>query len=50
VIPENLKTSCPDLLKLESGKAKDVLNVMIDDRRKYVECKTKHEAIVKALN
>jgi hypothetical protein len=46
VIPANLKTPCPDLLKLESGQGKEILRVMVDDRRKYVECSQRHAAIV----
>lgn len=46
VIPENLKVRCPDLQKLESGQSKEIIRVMIDDRRKYIECKAKHEAII----
>lgn len=34
----NLKQPCPELFKLESGIAKDVLRVIVDDRCKYVEC------------
>ena len=45
-IPENLKTECPDLLELKSGQAKEIIQVMIDDRRKYVDCKNRHKAIV----
>ena len=46
VIPANLKTPCPNLLKLESGKGKDVMPVMIDDRRKYVDCSQRHAAVI----
>ena len=46
VIPPNLKTPCPDLQKLESGQGKDILPIMIDDRRKYIDCQQKHAAIV----
>lgn len=46
VIPANLKVACPDLQKLESGQGKDVLPIMIDDRRKYVDCQQRHAAVV----
>lgn len=46
VIPSNLKMPCPDLQKLESGQAKEVLQVMIDDRRKYVDCQQRHAAVI----
>lgn len=49
VIPANLKTPCPDLLELKSGQAKEVLQVMVDDRRKYVDCQAKHKAIVSTI-
>ena len=46
VIPANLKTECPELMKLESGQGKEIIQVMIDDRRKYMDCKNRHKAIV----
>ena len=46
VIPANLKQPCPDLLKLESGQGKEILRVMVDDRRKYIDCQQRHAAIV----
>lgn len=46
VIPPNLKTPCPPLQKLESGQGKDILPIMIDDRRKYIDCQQRHSAIV----
>jgi hypothetical protein len=46
VIPANLKTPCPDLLTLESGQGKEILRVMVDDRRKYIDCQQRHAAIV----
>src|SRR5690606_27089259 len=49
VIPANLKTPCPDLLELKSGQAKEVVQVMIDDRRKYVDCKQRHAAIIEIV-
>src|SRR5690606_828035 len=49
VIPANLKTPCPDLLVLKSGQAKEVLQVMVDDRRKYVDCKQRHAAIIEIV-
>ena len=49
VIPANLKTPCPDLLELKSGQAKEVLQVMVDDRRKYVDCKQRHAAIIEIV-
>lgn len=49
VIPANLKTPCPDLQKLESGQGKDILPIMIDDRRKYVDCQQRHKAIISII-
>lgn len=46
VIPANLKQPCPDLQKLESGYGKEILRVMVDDRRKYIDCQQRHAAIV----
>lgn len=46
VIPANLRMPCPDLQKLESGQAKEVLQVMVDDRRKYVDCQQRHAAVI----
>lgn len=46
VIPENLKVRCPDLQKLESGQSKEIIRVMIDDRRKYVDCQSRYDAIL----
>lgn len=40
---------CPDLQKLESGQAKEVLHVMIDDRRKYVDCQQRHAAVISII-
>ena len=48
-IPANLKEPCPDLQKLESGQGKEVLRIMTDDRRKYVECRNRHSALVNAV-
>jgi len=33
-------------MKLESGQGKEIIQVMIDDRRKYMDCKNRHKAIV----
>ena len=49
-IPPNLKQPCPELLKLESGVAKEILMVMVDDRRKYVECSQSKLALIEAVN
>lgn len=49
VIPANLKQPCPDLLKLESGQGKEILRVMVDDRRKYLDCQNRHKAIVSII-
>ena len=49
VIPANLKQPCPDLLKLESGQGKEILRVMVDDRRKYIECSQSKLALIKAI-
>lgn len=46
VIPANLRMPCPDLQKLQSGQAKEVLQVMVDDRRKYVDCQKRHAAVI----
>ncbi len=46
VIPPNLKARCPDLQTLESGQGKDILPIMIDDRRKYVNCQQRHAAVI----
>lgn len=46
IIPANLKQPCSDLLKLESGQGKEILRVMVDDRRKYIDCQQRHAAIV----
>ena len=49
VIPANLKQPCPDLLKLESGQGKEILRVMVDDRRKYIECSQSKLALIQAV-
>lgn len=49
VIPANLKQPCPDLLKLESGQGKEILRVMVDDRRKYVECSMSKKALIEVI-
>ena len=49
-IPANLKTLCPDLQELKSGQAKEVLQVMVDDRRKYVDCKQRHAAVISIVD
>jgi len=48
-IPANLKTPCPPLQKLESGQGKDILPIMIDDRRKYVDCQQRHAAVISII-
>lgn len=48
-IPESLKQKCSDLQELESGKAKDVINVMVDDRIKYGECARRHAAVIEII-
>lgn len=50
VIPSNLKAHCPDLQNLESGKGKDILPIMIDDRRKYVDCQQRHAAVISIVD
>ncbi|EPG7693270.1 hypothetical protein QFL75_002776 [Acinetobacter baumannii] len=32
--------------KLKSGQGKDVLLIMIDDRRKYIDCQQRHAAVI----
>lgn len=49
VIPANLKQPCPDLLKLESGQGKEILRVMVDDRRKYIECSQSKQSLIQAI-
>src|SRR5690606_20004432 len=49
VIPANLKTECPDLMKLESGQGKEIIQVMVDDRRKYVDCQSRHKAVISII-
>lgn len=46
-IPQNLKTPCADLQRLESGNGAEVLKVMADDRMKYAECRLKNELLIK---
>lgn len=48
-IPANLKQPCPDLLKLESAQGKEILRVMVDDRRKYVECSMSKKALIEVI-
>lgn len=48
-IPANLKQPCPDLKVLSSGHGAEVLKVMVDDRRKYVECANSKKALIKAI-
>ena len=49
LIPANLKQECPELRKLESGTGAEVLRVMVDDRRKYVECAQGKKALIDAV-
>jgi hypothetical protein len=37
-------------MKLESGQAKEVFQVMIDDRRKYVDCQQRHAAVISIVD
>jgi len=37
------------LRKLESGTGAEVLRVMVDDRRKYVECAQGKKALIDAV-
>ncbi|RZG48116.1 hypothetical protein EXU28_04605 [Acinetobacter wuhouensis] len=48
-IPANLLAPCPDLQKLEDGTGRTLLIWSVDTVAKYNECKSKHEAIVKAF-
>lgn len=36
-------------MKLESGQGKEIIQVMVDDRRKYVDCKQRHAAIIEIV-
>ena len=45
-LPANLASSCAESQDLKTGRADEVLTLMIDDRRKLVECRLKHESIV----
>lgn len=36
-------------MKLESGQGKEIIQVMIDDRRKYVDCQSRHKAIISII-
>ena len=50
VIPANLLEPCPDLQKLESGQGKVIMLWAVDTVAKYNDCKSRHGAVVKALN
>ena len=50
VVPANLLEPCADLQQLSGTKGKDVMLWSIDTVAKYNDCKSKHGAIVKAIN
>jgi len=43
------KLVCTNLQKLESGRGKDILPIMIDGRRKYVDCQQRHAAVISII-
>jgi len=45
-LPANLASSCGESQDLKTGRADEVLRLMVDDRRKLVECRLKHESII----
>ncbi|RZG76655.1 hypothetical protein EXE09_06380 [Acinetobacter sp. WCHAc060025] len=48
-IPANLLEPCPNLQQLEDGTGRTLLIWSVNTVVKYNECKSKHEAIVKAF-
>ncbi|HEM6635633.1 TPA: hypothetical protein U2H88_003519 [Acinetobacter nosocomialis] len=49
VIPANLIQPCPNLNELAGTTGKDLMIWSVDTVAKYNDCKTRHIAIVKAL-
>lgn len=45
-LPANLASECGESQDLKTGRADEVLTLMIDDRRKLVECHLKHKSVV----
>lgn len=45
-LPANLAAPCSESQDLKNGTGAEVLSLMIDDRRKLVDCRQKHGAIV----
>ena len=45
-LPSNLASSCGESQDLKTGRADEVLTLMIDDRRKLVECRMRHQSVV----
>jgi hypothetical protein len=45
-LPANLASSCGESQNLKTGRADEVLTLMVDDRRKLVECYLKHKSVV----
>ncbi|RZG75679.1 hypothetical protein EXE10_20315 [Acinetobacter sp. WCHAc060033] len=48
-IPANLLEPCSELQQLEDGTGRTLLLWSVDTVAKYNECKSKHDAVVKAL-
>ena len=48
-IPANLQVPCPKLLKLESGRGKEITLWIIDTVAKYNECSALNDAKNKAF-
>lgn len=45
-LPANLKAPCGQSQELRTGQASEVLTLMIDDRRKLVDCELKRKTLV----
>lgn len=45
-LPANLAAPCGESQDLKTGRADEVLTLMIDDRRKLTLCNEKHKGIV----
>ena len=49
-LPPSLLQPCPDLTKLESGSAADILRKLVEVSEQYYECADKHKALAEAVS
>ena len=48
-VPDELLSPCDPLLEISQATAPDILEGVIENYRRFAECRIKHEALIEAM-